>query len=142
MLSQEIITALPLFSRTLRRMASEVVKESLTLEQLRVLALIKEGHIQTEISKILSVSMPATSKMIEILVQKKLLTRNVGEDRRCHKLVLTKKGLDLWNKVRKSLSGKVEKALENFSLQDKKRLQECLPVIEQLNHLLNEDQVC
>lgn len=93
----------PLAMKILRTEVRKEAKEYLTIPQFRILANISGGLSSiNEISAHHGVSQPAMSKMVETLVQKDLISREIDSaDRRCCVLKLTPKGKTLFNKIKK-----------------------------------------
>jgi DNA-binding MarR family transcriptional regulator len=130
MIPKKLMATIPQSIRVIRRMAAECLDGSITIQQFRVLRLIKEGMGQTEIAESLQVSMAAISKMINGLVTKKLVERRPGLDRRCSKLNLTVEGNKIVKVVNSHIEKRFETCLKKLKAQEKIDLEKGLAVLE------------
>ena len=73
MLSEKLLDTIPYSIRTIRKLISEGLDGTFTLQQIRVLTLISEGQGLTQIADTLEVSLAAVSKMVSSLSKKKIL---------------------------------------------------------------------
>lgn len=139
MFSKKILSSLPSSIRTLRRLSACSLNEGLTFQQFRVLNQAAEGLGQTQISQNLQISTAAISKMVDSLVQKELLVKEEGSDRRSLRLKLTPEG----KRMRKLVTDHVEKALNKSfkKLTDKEKsdLVKGLDVLDKLMGYVNEN---
>lgn len=133
-----ILTSIPRAIRTIRRVSASELKDDLTFQQFRILNLVSEGMGQTQMAANVQVSMAAISKIVDLLVNRGLLKRETGEDRRCHNLILTAEG----KKVLKTVKGQVEKKIEvhykKLTEKEKSELEKGLKVLDKLIGFLNE----
>jgi DNA-binding MarR family transcriptional regulator len=132
MISKQILTSIPRAIRTIRMLSKKSVGTTLPLQQLRVLFLIKDGLGQTHIADALSVSMPAVSKIINLLVEKDYVSRQTCEDRRCLKLSLTSKGAKVMNQVSKKIEAQFESGLTSLTKIEKTDLERGLKILDKL----------
>lgn len=130
MIPKKLLTSIPLSIRTMRRLTAECLDGSITIQQFRVLKLVEEGMGQTEMADTLQVSMAAISKMINGLVEKKLVDRRPGKDRRCQMLKLTSQGNKILKVVTDHVAKRFEIGLKQLSLKEKTELQRGLEILE------------
>lgn len=138
MLSAKLVESIPQAIRILRKFTSESLSGAITFQQYRVLALVKEGQGQTQISETVQVSLAATSKMINSLISKKLITRKAGQDRRTQILTLTPKGKSTLDKIRKEVARKMDFGIVGLSAAEKTQLLDGLMVLDKLILKLKE----
>jgi DNA-binding MarR family transcriptional regulator len=138
MLADRILQTLPPSIRIIRRFSTQALDGALTLQQLRVLNLIREGQGQTQISLTLDVSLAAVSKMITSLEKKRLLQRRSGQDRRTYLLSLTAKGKQLLEKVSLYVKEVLDQQINELSRSEKDQLLEGLKVLDKLMLNLKE----
>ena len=133
-----ILTSIPRAIRTIRRVSASELKNDLTFQQFRILNLVSEGMGQTQMAQNVQVSMAAISKTVEQLVAQKLLKREIGEDRRCHKLILTTEGKKVLKHVKAQVEKKIEVHYKKLSSKEKTELAQGLKVLDKLIGFLNE----
>ncbi len=138
MIPKKLLTSIPLSIRTMRRLAAECLDGSITVQQFRILRLVQEGMGQTEMADALQVTMPAISKTINVMVEKNLVERRPGQDRRCLCLKLTPQGNKLLKVVSSHLEKKFEVGLKQLSAQDKSDLLKGLEMLEKYMLLMKE----
>jgi DNA-binding MarR family transcriptional regulator len=110
----------------------------MSLEQLRVLFLINEKKSQCEMSETLQISEAAISKMTNVLVQKGMVDRLPGKDRRCHELKLTKEGKKTLQNLSKALKKILDTKLKELTRNEISQLKQGLVVLEKVIGLINE----
>jgi DNA-binding MarR family transcriptional regulator len=132
MLSKKIIESVPQAIRVLRLLSVETLDGYLSLQQLRVLRLAFEGYGQSQISKILQVSMAATSKMVDSLCAKGLLIKKEGKDKRSLDLKLTPKGRKILNQVTSYVERKINDAAKNIEPVERDQLMKGLAVLDKI----------
>jgi DNA-binding MarR family transcriptional regulator len=132
MLSTKLLETLPQTIRTLRHISAESLGGVLTLQQLRVLALVQEGQSQTQIAQTLYVSLAAVSKVISILAKKKLITRKSGDDRRTSILTLTPKGKNTLEKITGYVKSKLDEGISLLDKDEQDQLHKGLLLLDQL----------
>lgn len=137
MLSKKILETIPYSIRTIRRLAGSYSGD-LTFQKFRILTLVNEGMGQTQISQTTQVSMAAVSKIVESLVQLKLLVREQGEDRRSLKLKLTKEGEKVRKNIHEQIGRELDKNLKKLTKKEHEELKKGLLVLEKLMGLVNE----
>lgn len=138
MLADKILQTLPPSIRIIRRFSTQAVGGALTLQQLRVLNLIREGQGQTQMAETLDVSLAAVSKMIGSLEKKQLIHRRCGEDRRTHVLGLTSKGKQLLDRVSAYVKEILDQQIKHLSRTEKDQLMDGLKILDKLMDNLKE----
>lgn len=138
MIPKKLLTSIPLSIRTIRRLTAECLDGSITLQQFRVLRLVEEGMGQTEMADTLQVTMAAISKMINALVEKKLVTRSQGKDRRCLTLKLTAQGKKILKLVTDHVARRLEIGLKRLDTKEKGDLLKGLEILERYMQFMKE----
>ena len=129
MLSKIILESIPQAIHVLRMLSIETLEGSLSLQQLRVLRLAFEGYGQSQMSKILHVSMAAISKMVDGLCNKGFLVKKEGKDKRSLELRLTPKGRKILGQVTAHVEKKINEAAKCLDPQEKDELLKGLAVL-------------
>lgn len=132
MSSKKILTVIPYSIRIIRILSAKTLENSLPLQQLRVLFLIKEGLKQTEIAEALQVSTAAISKAINLLVKKKYVIRRAGTDRRSISLKITKDGQKILTQVQDQLTRHLDNQLKKLTKKERDRLNSGLLILEKV----------
>lgn len=138
MLSQKLLESVPKSIRVIRKLSTESVGGTLTLQQMRVLNRIGEGMGQTEIAESLEVSVAAISKMIACLIKHKIIHSKAGLDRRTHILALTPKGKQTLDKITKYVSDKLDIGIADLTKEEKDQLMKGLTILDQLMNKVKE----
>jgi DNA-binding MarR family transcriptional regulator len=138
MLTDLILTSIPLAVRTLRRSCASSLGGEITFQQFRVLSQVYEGMGQTQISQNLQVSVAAVSKLVDLLVKRELVKRDPGEDRRSHRLTLTREGEKLRRKVHDAVARELQRNVKKLSKQELSDLKRGLSVLDKLMGYVNE----
>ena len=138
MIAKKLLESIPQSIRIIRKLSTESVTESLTLSQLRVLFLIKEGQSQTQMSETLHVSLPAMSKMINCLEKKGLMKRKVSDDRRANQLVLTAKGKKFLSRVSDYVTSELDAGIQKLTKTQREQLLTGILVLDELMKIVKE----
>ena len=138
MTSKKIVTTIPPSMRVLRKLSTDFLGECVSMHQLRVLKMVSEGFSQSEIASMVYVTNAAISKVIQSLVEKNLILRCEGKDRRSQGLVLTSEGKKILNRVSHHVEKKLNTALNELSPQERKDLDKGLDALNKLMELVNE----
>jgi DNA-binding MarR family transcriptional regulator len=93
---------------------------------------------QTQISQNLQVSVAAVSKLVDLLVKRELVKRDPGEDRRSHRLTLTREGEKLRRKVHDAVARELQRNVKKLSKQELSDLKRGLSVLDKLMGYVNE----
>lgn len=123
----------------MRRLIFGSLDDTMTLQQFRILNQVDLGLGQTQISQNLQVSMAAVSKMVNVLVQKELIVREVGENRRCVKLSLTARGLKVRNTINSQVERVLNKHFKKLTESEKSELSKGLEILDKLMGYINEE---
>jgi DNA-binding MarR family transcriptional regulator len=119
--------------RHIRKMAFEEANECVSIPQMRILGSIDEGFDQvSSLARMMGVSQAAISKMVDVLTDRELVTRKVGDDRRVIRLTLTEKGEEMNRRVHTLIEGKLDIVLKNLTKQDKEELKAGLKVLSKV----------
>jgi DNA-binding MarR family transcriptional regulator len=108
---------------------SQVLKNKITVTQLKLLKLVNSGdqHTISEVAAFLGVSNAAASKTVDRLVRQLLLRRSEGEsDRRTMLLTLTERSRRLLAAYDEAMEIKLHELFEGSSAADLKRVVEIL----------------
>ena len=132
MLSEKLLDTIPYSIRTIRKLISESLDGTFTLQQIRVLTLISEGQGVTQIADTLQVSLAAVSKMVSSLSKKKIIMSKEGVDRRTHVLTLTPQGKSSLEKIKKMVRAKLDVGISDLSKEESAQLINGLSILEVL----------
>lgn len=138
MLSKKLLESLPQSMRVIRKLSTESLSGTLTLQQMLVLIRINEGMGKTGLAESLQVSLAAISKMIASLTKHKIVQSKAGLDRRTHILTLTPKGKQTLEKITKYVSAKLDVGLADLTKDEKDQLMKGLVVLDQLMKKVKE----
>ncbi len=138
MLSKKLLDSIPQSIRIIRKLATESVVGTLTLNQVRVLNLISLGQGQSQIAETLDVSVAAVSKMITCLKKHKIVQSKAGEDRRIHMLSLTAKGKQTRDKISEYVCHKLDIGIAELTKEEKDQLMKGLVVLDLLMQKVKE----
>ena len=132
MLSENLLDTIPYSIRTIRKLISESLDGTFTLQQIRVLTLISEGHGLTQIADTLQVSLAAVSKIVSSLSKKKIIMSKEGVDRRTHILTLTSQGKNSLEKIKKMVRAKLDIGIADLSKEEHAQLVKGLSILDEL----------
>ncbi len=138
-LSTQILEVIPFSVRTIRRLSSSVLKGRITIHHLRILILIREGQGQKGIAETLQVSEAAVSKTIGSLVDKKLLRKKIGKDKRSREVILTASGTRILNLARELVEEQLIPQLEKLGTDEKDTLREGLLILQKVMSGVKEE---
>lgn len=128
-LSAQILEAIPFSIRTIRRLASSVLKNRITIHHFRILIMVRDGFGQKMMAENLQISEAAVSKTIASLVEKKLLRKKIGIDKRSREVILTASGNKILNEARSLVEAELIPELNKLSVKEKEILREGLGVL-------------
>lgn len=131
-LSAQILEVIPFSVRIIRRLSSSVLKGRVTIHHLRILVLVQEGMGQKGVSETLQVSEAAISKTIASLVEKKLLKKKIGVDKRSREITLTASGTRILKLARDLVEEQLIPELDSLKTDEKKKLKEGLEVLQKV----------
>jgi DNA-binding MarR family transcriptional regulator len=132
MLSKKLLETIPKSIRTIRKLTSETLTESLTFQQMRILILINEGQSQSQMAETLQVSHAAISKMISSLTKKKFVLCKIGADRRTHVLHVTPKSKKILKKTVNYVCSKLDIGINDLSKDEKEQLMKGLLILDRV----------
>ncbi len=138
MLSEKLFNSIPQSIRIMRKLSTESLAGTLTLQQMRVLKLVSEGQGPTQISETLDVSLAAISKMITGLKKNKIIHSKAGLDRRTHLLTLTPKGKQTLDKISKYVISKFDIGIADLTKEEKDQLMKGLTILDKLMNKVKE----
>jgi DNA-binding MarR family transcriptional regulator len=127
---------------------TEVLRNKITMTQLKLLKLVnsaEQQHTISEVAAFLGISNAAASKTVDRLVRQLLLRRNEGEvDRRTMLLTLTERSRRLLNAYDEARDRKLQEIFEGFAATDLKR---ALDLLDRLSARIVEqhsrpDEIC
>lgn len=132
-LAHNFLQVIPKAMQIVRKEVRNVSKPNLTIAQFRVLANVKNGIVHiSDIAEHHGVSQPAMSKLVEVLVQKKYLSRICdSEDKRAKKLILTPEGKKAFLQVKKDASNSFSNKLNSISDKEIKQMIKSLELIKE-----------
>ena len=141
MLAAQVLELMPTSIRIIRGLASQCLDGSITMNHVRVLGAVDKGYSQAEVASIMSISEAAVSKTVAALVDKKLLKKKAGEDKRSWDVTLTREGARILGSVRKQMEDKFNKAIEKMSKSEQADLAKGMKALENLMLSL-KDEAC
>ena len=139
MTSTILLEVLPQSMQVISKLASDCLDGSFSIHHLRVLILVKKDFSQTEMSGRLQISEAAISKTISGLVEKKLLSKCAGIDKRSRQVSLTAEGTKILTQVKKEVEAKINKGLKLLSVKEKNDLALGLSALDKLMTSIKED---
>lgn len=131
-LSTQILEVIPYSIRTIRRLSSSVLMDRLTIHHLRILILAQEGLGQKAIAETLQVSDAAVCKTIGVLVDKKLLRKKIGKDKRSREVILTAAGERIISEARSLVEEKLTPQIQKLRTEEKEKLREGLKILQKV----------
>ena len=151
-LVQEFLGSAQIFASALqdildKDLLSEVLKNKITVAQLKLLKLVASGdqHTISEVATFLGVSNAAASKTVDRLVRQLLLRRSEGEsDRRTMLLTLTERSRRMLTAYREAREKILSNLFEGFPAADLKR---AIDMLDRLSARIVQmhsqpDQIC
>lgn len=138
MLANKLLDSIPKAIRIIRKLSTESLDGSLSLQQMRVLMLVNEGQGQTQMAETLQVSVAAISKVIHSLIEKELLVSKSGTDRRTHVLTLTTNGRKLLKKISSYVQSKLEFGIADLTKAEREQLIEALETLDRIMQKVKE----
>jgi DNA-binding MarR family transcriptional regulator len=132
MLASHLLDTIPSIMREWRRELHEGLPAGLSINQFRVLFFVSQGQEQAQyLARHLGVTPAAMSKMIEALVQKKLLRREpFAHDRRQIQLQLTASGKKMVHSVRGQVELRMQRFLDELPVSQQDQVQRALLLLQ------------
>lgn len=131
-LAAKVIEVVPYLSRSLNAAAREELGNTLTLQQLRVLAFLRRhpGSSLGDLARWRDVSMPTMSKMIQSLVASGYVNRETNaQNRRTLVLTLTPKGEEVYLAILTRLQKRLAAMLADIPPETRERIADSLEVL-------------
>jgi DNA-binding MarR family transcriptional regulator len=113
-----LVDTVPLVMRTIRREMRQRREPGLTVPQMRTLAYVDgmPGATLSEVAEHVGLSLPSMSKIIDALVERGLVARQLAvADRRCVALTLTDQGRGMLEAARRGTAAKLAERLDRLS---------------------------
>ena len=133
-LSRLLLEVIPPIMRSLRAYVRDIERSTLTVPQFRVLGFVSlQPCNNKQLADWNGVSLPAMSRMVDVLVKRKLLTRTPDTvDRRQVQLRLSKKGEVEFKRLHKTVQAKLAERMTHLTARDKKTLAAGLVELKEL----------
>ncbi len=134
MLAAHLLDTIPNIMREWRRELHYGLPEGININQFRVLFFVGLGHNSSAyLARQFGVSPAAMSKMVDCLVQSKLLARKTAQtDRRQVVLSLTKNGQNVVKRVRRQVETRLESYLLELNQQEQKQVELALNLLQKV----------
>jgi MarR family transcriptional regulator for hemolysin len=132
--AHELLDLVPLIMRSIR---TEIRKHrnDLTIPQFRTLAYLNNyrGASLSEVAEHIGLTLPSMSKLIDGLVARQLVTREISpSDRRCVTLALTEPGQATLQATRAATQTYLARRLDLLSTQDRATVNQALQILRPL----------
>ena len=134
MLATHLLDTIPSVMHEWRKVLHSGLPECLSINQFRVLFFIGVGHGSSSyLARQMGVTPAAMSKMVEGLVQVKLINRNPSEtDRRHTILTLTKRGQTVVRQVRAQVEKRMQAQLDELATNEQKQVAQALALLQKV----------
>lgn len=132
MVASHLLEVLPISFRIMRGLASHCLDGSTTFYQYRILKAVEQKYSQSDMAGIFSVSEAAISKTIGSLMEKNLLKKRQGKDKRSWDVSLTPQGKKILNTVRKQIQSELDAAIRFLPQKQQTDLENGLKALENL----------
>lgn len=141
MLASHLLDTIPSVMREWRKELHSGLPEGLTINQFRVLFFVGVGHDSSSyLARHLGVTPAAMSKMVDVLVQAKLLSRDPSEtDRRQVVLKLTRSGQSIVKRIRAEVEKRMQAHLNDLSQREQKQVSDALALLQKVFSLTREN---
>lgn len=132
--SRSFLRVFPAVMQLMRISMRNAAQPSLSVPQFRVLArLSSEGCTASELAEWVGVSLPAMSKMVDLLVERGLVEKKqVSEDKRQIQISQTEQGRKLFKEVLAIAQDTLSEKLDELSETEIKKLNEAFEILEKL----------
>jgi DNA-binding MarR family transcriptional regulator len=130
-----LLETIPLIMGTLRYEIRGFRPSGVSVPQFRVLVYLSlhEGAMLSQISDHISLMRPTMSKMVDGLVRRGWVWRQIPpENRRCVNLGLTEDGKAVMNQARDEARRKMSELLENLTVAEQKTVQSALQMLHRV----------
>jgi DNA-binding MarR family transcriptional regulator len=134
LLSKKFLEVIPRSMWSIRYGMRAAAQSDFTVPQFRVMAILwQESRTNSELAEQIGISVPAMSRMVEGLVNLRLVTRVPQEhDRRQVKLELSSEGKKRFQRLRKATEGIFNEKFATLDAGKRTKLMEGLAVLEEL----------
>lgn len=133
--ARELLEVVPAVMKEIRAEMRSRRSPDLTVPQFRTLAFIDrhEGASLSAVANHMGLTLPSTSRLVEILIERRLLTREDNPaDRRRVRLAVTSRGLTILENSRKGTLAYLANKLSSTSESDRKVVLEAMKAIRQV----------
>ena len=117
-----IITVLPVFRKKILRMSDDILRDQeISRPHFQIMKNLRTGGpcSMTELGKLLSVSKPNVTTLVDKLVELSIVQRKFDDnDRRITYIELTEQGRDYFEKLLETLKAALSKSMKKFSQDD------------------------
>jgi len=143
MLSTHLLDTIPAVINEWRKVMNSGLPQGLNVNQYRVLYYVHSGQSsQSHLAKYLGVTPAALSKMVDILVEKKLLSRKTADsDRRHTQLTITVSGKKIVTNLRLQVEKRMQKHLDVLTESQQKEVEKALILLQSVFSLIG-DKTC
>ncbi len=140
MLATHLLDTLPSVMNEWRKVMSEGLPDGLSVNQYRVLYFVHAGQCsQAFLAKYLGVTPAAMSKMVDALVDKKMLDRKANtQDRRHTHLVITPAGKRIVHQMRLQVEKRMQIHLDALSQNQQKEIERALLLLQSVFSVTGE----
>ena len=131
----QLMDTVPLIMRMLRREIRSRRPGDLSVPQFRVLAFLSRngGSALSDVANHIGLMRPTISKMIETLVRRGLVKRDIADrDRRFVSLSLTDSGSSLINQARRETRSRLAELLKSLSQKDLERIAGAMDILQRV----------
>lgn len=129
----ELLACVPAVMRCIRQEMRSHRRSQLSIPQFRALifASVRERPSLSDLAEHLGLSLPAASRMVDLLVRRGLLQRLDGvRDRRLISLVATRKGKSEFRRARSATQSALARRLNEISTDDRLQVIRSLKILE------------
>lgn len=140
MLASHLLDTIPSVMREWRKELHSGLPDGLSINQFRVLFFVSVGHGSSSyLARHLGVTPAAMSKMVDALVQAKLLSRDPSStDRRQVVLKLTRSGQAIVKRIRQEVEKRMQTHLNDLSPREQKQVSDALALLQKVFSLTRE----
>jgi DNA-binding MarR family transcriptional regulator len=132
--STRLLEVVPLIMRHIRSELRSQAIEELTVPQFRTLMYIRRypNASLLHVAKHLGLTPPTVSKMIQKLVDQRMIKRNTASDRRQVRLSLSAKGISALSKAREGTRKQLAENLKTLSEEELETISTTLEILERV----------
>lgn len=134
-----ILQVIPSSVLAIRRLSLACLEGSISIHNLRILFVVKEGLSQSQMASVLQVSDAAVSKSVATLVRKKLLQKKAGKDKRSYKVMLTPEGKRLLKEAHEQVENALVESLRKFSKEEQEQMLKGILILDELMQSISSE---